>query len=460
MKNRIFIIDDDPIMGNLLASQLGDAGFEAEYFDNGEEAVKKIFQTAQARSHRMVVLSDIEMPGTDGLEIRRLLRQNPETSGIPFVFLLSETGQSEHLRSCADECIPKPFNMDELLERIVKVTELAKKAEASRSRNSFGGSLIRTRVPDLLRIAELNCLSGEFLIKDPDKKEIGRMQVLKGKLIAAGARGLEHEEAFFALAEEDQGQFEFHAEESNVPDSVNTDNETLLFRAGRMSEEAANLKEKIQDQDILLTIRFKKISSDVVEMTGKENLKKILSLIRAGKTVREILGSRKMSRIRAASVIADLLSLGIVTADIKETKPSVPKPGLGNEGQKPSVPKPGLGNEGQKPSVPKPGLGSEGQKPPVPKPGLGNEGSSFPSRGLGTRVKSLQIQRQETAGENKKPCSQDEDEDTDPGDGEPGTGSRGLGSGDRLQAPNPRHPAPSTQSPVRDCPNPRCCPVP
>jgi len=371
MKNRIFIIDDDPIMGNLLASQLGDAGFEADYSDNGEEAVKKIFQTAQARSHRMVVLSDIEMPGTDGLEIRRILRQNPETSGIPFVFLLFETGQSERLRSCADECIPKPFNMDELLERIVKVTELAKKAEASRSRNSFGGSLIRTRVPDLLRIAELNCLSGEFLIKTPDKKEIGRMQVLKGKLIAAGAGGLEHEEAFFALAEEDQGQFEFHAGESNIPDSVSSDNETLLFKAGRMSEESRNLNEKIQDQDILLTIRFKKISHDVVELTGKENLKKILSLIRAGKTVREILGSRKMSRIRAASVINDLLNLGIITADIKETKSPVPKPGLGNEGQ-------GLGNEGQ----------------------------------------NLHIQRLETVGENKKPYSQDEDEDTDPGDGD------------------------------------------
>jgi DegV family protein with EDD domain len=391
MKNRIFIIDDDPIMGNLLASQLGDAGFEADYSDNGEEAVKKIFQTAQARSHRMVVLSDIEMPGTDGLEIRRLLRQNPETSGIPFVFLLSETGQSEHLRSCADECIPKPFNMDELLERIVKVTELAKKAEASRSRNSFGGSLIRTRVPDLLRIAELNCLSGEFLIKSPDKKEIGRMQVLKGKLIAAGARGLENEEAFFALAEEDQGQFEFHAGESNVPDSVNMDNETLLFKAGRMFEEAANLNEKIQDQDILLTIRFKKISSDVVELTGKENLKKILSLIRAGKTVREILGSKKMSRIRAASVINDLLNLGIITADIKETKS------------------------------------------PVPKPGLGNEEPSFPSPGLGTGVKILQIQRQETVGENKKPYSQDEDEDTDPGDGD--------GSADPVNSPESEKPA-------------------
>ncbi len=358
MKNRIFIVDDDPIMGNLLASQLGDSGFEAEYSDNGEEALKKIYQTPEARSHRTIVLSDIETPGTDGLEIRRTLRRNPETSGIPFVFLSSGTGPSdicERLRAGADECIPKPFNMDELLVRIGKVTELAKKAEAFRSRDSFGGSLSRTGAADLLRIAELNCISGEFVLKSPDNKEIGRMQVLKGKLTGAGFRGLESGEAFLALTEEEQGQFEFHAGESNIPDSVPEDNETILFKAALMSEEAAHLDEKIPAPDVLLTVRFKKISHNVVEMTGKENLKKILSLIRSGKTVREIVGAGEMSRIRAASVLNDLLDLGIVTSEIKE------KPSPVNESHR---------------------------------------------------------QRQETVSEHNKPYSPDEDEDTDPGDGD------------------------------------------
>jgi CheY-like chemotaxis protein len=77
---RVLVVDDEPMMLEIAASMLSAFGFSVLTAMRGEEAL------AIARQERpAVVLCDIMMPGLDGREVCRTMKEDPELSGIPVV---------------------------------------------------------------------------------------------------------------------------------------------------------------------------------------------------------------------------------------------------------------------------------------------------------------------------------------------------------------------------------------
>jgi DegV family protein with EDD domain len=144
-KTRVLIVDDEPIIGNLLEAGLSEAGFEAAYFSTGTEALDSI--------HRIrpdIIISDIVMPYMDAYELRRRVRQDPRTSGIPFIFLSARaetSDQLEGLRTGPDDYIYKPFKMDNLIERVKSVIDRCAKHRTFQSQTELGAA---PRDPDII----------------------------------------------------------------------------------------------------------------------------------------------------------------------------------------------------------------------------------------------------------------------------------------------------------------------
>src|SRR5262245_46259228 len=76
---RILVVDDDPQIQRMLQSQLAARGYRVRVVDNGPDAL-----TAAADDDPHLVLLDITMPGMDGLEVCRQLR---EWSAVPILLL-------------------------------------------------------------------------------------------------------------------------------------------------------------------------------------------------------------------------------------------------------------------------------------------------------------------------------------------------------------------------------------
>ncbi len=113
------VIEDDKIMGQMVAEILDDAGFEVTTATNGLIAFEKL----QERPIDFVVL-DILLPEMNGFEIYTKLQENPETEDIP-VLIITAWADERHLERASQlgirHFLAKPFTEDELLYEILSL---------------------------------------------------------------------------------------------------------------------------------------------------------------------------------------------------------------------------------------------------------------------------------------------------------------------------------------------------
>ncbi len=131
-RGTILVVDDDPVVVDLLRLDFEIEGYEVLAAADGESALEE----ARVKGPDVVVL-DVVMPGVDGLEVARRLRAGDETGAIPIV-LLSAKAQAVDIqagRAVADDYITKPFEPIELLDRVAEL-----RARSSRGGGGRGGA--------------------------------------------------------------------------------------------------------------------------------------------------------------------------------------------------------------------------------------------------------------------------------------------------------------------------------
>jgi len=115
-KLTVLVIDDDPVILELLRVNFEIEGFDVICAKDGEEGL------ARAHAERPdVVISDVMMPKRDGLQLLSDLKGDPDTSDLPVILLSAKAHRSEvqhGLDMGADDYITKPFDPLELIDRL------------------------------------------------------------------------------------------------------------------------------------------------------------------------------------------------------------------------------------------------------------------------------------------------------------------------------------------------------
>ena len=120
----IYIVEDDSSIRELVAYTLNSQGMEAEGF----ECPSAFFKALDKKMPDLVLL-DIMLPEMDGLSVLRKLKGTPACSRLPVIMLTAKGSEYDTvmgLDSGADDYIPKPFGMMELLARIRAVLRRTK----------------------------------------------------------------------------------------------------------------------------------------------------------------------------------------------------------------------------------------------------------------------------------------------------------------------------------------------
>lgn len=115
----IFIVEDDEDIARLISHNLQAAGFEVQSFVSGASVLSEAVREMPA-----LFLLDVMLPGTDGFELCRHIRQTPALSAIPIIFLTAKTAEADRVKGLelgGDDYITKPFSPRELVARIRSV---------------------------------------------------------------------------------------------------------------------------------------------------------------------------------------------------------------------------------------------------------------------------------------------------------------------------------------------------
>jgi DNA-binding response OmpR family regulator len=111
---RILVADDDPVILRLLQVNFALEGYQVDTAARGEEALDKAKE-----HHPDVILLDVMMPGLDGWEVCRRLKEDQATSGIPVIFLSARAQDQDRRRGYelgVAAYVTKPFDPGELIE--------------------------------------------------------------------------------------------------------------------------------------------------------------------------------------------------------------------------------------------------------------------------------------------------------------------------------------------------------
>lgn len=164
MADKILVVEDEADIRKLISYHLDQERFCVLEAENGEDAL----ELAHKETPRLIVL-DLMLPNLSGLEVCRLIRQNPDTAQTPILMLTAKAGEADRVAGLelgADDYITKPFSPRELVARIKAV-------------------LRRTELPPSLKVAKI-------YEKGPLKVNFTTYEVtVAGKLVKLTLKGFE-----------------------------------------------------------------------------------------------------------------------------------------------------------------------------------------------------------------------------------------------------------------------------
>lgn len=121
MSEKILIVDDEPDIREVLRFRLEKAGYEVVTAMDGKDCLKKV----EAEKPDLIIL-DIMMPGMNGFQVCKLLKEKSDIPVIMLTVLAHEKDLSKGLEKGASCFISKPFNIVDLL---VEIQTILKKGE-------------------------------------------------------------------------------------------------------------------------------------------------------------------------------------------------------------------------------------------------------------------------------------------------------------------------------------------
>lgn len=115
----ILLVEDEPVIRELVKSMLTDGGVDVEVVSNGADGLK----LARTREFHLILL-DVVLPQLDGIAVCRMLKADPQTASIP-VYMLTGKGKKADVeaatRAGANGYIHKPFRGAELMDLVARL---------------------------------------------------------------------------------------------------------------------------------------------------------------------------------------------------------------------------------------------------------------------------------------------------------------------------------------------------
>ncbi len=322
-KQNLLVVDADPRSLRVLEVSLRNAGYNVA----GCPSVGKAFEILHTNKPDLI-LSDTAFADMNGFEFVEQLRQNPEWSRIPFMFLSSDQSIESKIRGLelgVEDYLTKPIYIREVIARVgLELARQAREGLAQRTgddRTRFSGSLSEMSVVDLLQTIDVSRKSGVLNLASAVGDE-GMISFDSGAVIHAAVEDLGGEDAVYRLLLWRDGTFDLEfCRVSLVERTVHRTTQALLMEGMRRLDEWSRLSELLPPFDAVLEVDADVLRDRLHETPDEQNI--MVRLIDGVRTTGEAIRAHGGDHVEALRKVVDLYFEGIIR-EVGEVKESIP----------------------------------------------------------------------------------------------------------------------------------------
>jgi DNA-binding response OmpR family regulator len=252
----ILIADVDPERAARLSELCTQRGFSTRSVANGALALEVALADAPD-----LVVADFGLDLITGAQLAEILRANPRTRGVRFVFLGDRPDRAPP-NDLDSDVIPTPIDEAEVVRRIERLLQRpARLNEIDRAQgegNPLSGQLDQVALPDLLQLFHVNRRTGTVEVVQRERKgreQRGVIYVRDGNVIQAIAGTVDGEKALFRLLGWKTGSFAFTPDRAPVEARIETPTRALLMEGLRQLDEWESLRGSLPARDARVALR-------------------------------------------------------------------------------------------------------------------------------------------------------------------------------------------------------------
>lgn len=294
----VLLVEDDTDQAELLAAAIETLGCEVRVATDGLHALSQI-----ATARPALVISDLVMPTMDGSQLFRAVAADPANETIPFVCLSARGDQFEvaaALQRGVEDYWVKPMRPAELRARVLRILRRIKEYAA------LGGDL-GIGLANVVQVLEVSSRTGTLLLRS--RGRTATVYFADGRPIDAVACGKSGEPAFYAIAEWNEGTFEFSPRLPERERSIFASAQGLLLEAYRRLDETA---EAIAELPADHSIRFAFAGDEPeVEEGGRAALERLRGLVDGTRTLDDVLTSL-VGELEPVTLLVQLVRDGVL----------------------------------------------------------------------------------------------------------------------------------------------------
>jgi DNA-binding response OmpR family regulator len=218
-----------------ISNKLKEKGYVSISASDGSRVMEECLKNSPS-----IVIVDLELPVIKGEKVFHFLRNNPNTSNVPFLFLSEDDAEVDGFRIGKDSFLKRPFKWEELFARLRQTVLLQTDERRPSGTKEIEGSLSHMSLADLLQILHLNRKDGELKLTSGDFT--GTVYINKGNICNAVLNEAEKEKALFRLLAWKEGTFAFHPKSIDTFQRIESSTGELLMEGMRQIDEFQKAK--------------------------------------------------------------------------------------------------------------------------------------------------------------------------------------------------------------------------
>lgn len=201
-----------------------------------------------------VAIIETDLPVIDGERVFQILRNNPHTAEIAFIFIGTEAVEIKGFRRDIDSLLLQPVKDEEIFRRVNRIFAAQEgEVKAQIGDKEIEGRLSHISLGDLLQILHLNRKEGVLKVSHENKE--GLIYVKEGAIYNAVMENMEKEKALFRLLSWHDGKFEFSPKPVDTPQKIHRSAGNLLMEGMRQYDEWNKAKGQLPKPDSQIKLK-------------------------------------------------------------------------------------------------------------------------------------------------------------------------------------------------------------